>query len=99
MRIGKREEHGALYADFNGIPAGCVIRTRREGDRFTPFGGREKSLKKFLTDKKIPARIGAEIPLIAKGNAVYAVFGVEISDRIKVTQNTTRRIYFASERI
>ena len=99
VRIGQREEHGALYADFNGIPAGCVIRTRREGDRFTPFGGREKSLKKFLTDKKIPARIGAEIPLIAKGNTVYAVFGVEISDRIKVTQNTTRRIYFASERI
>lgn len=97
VTVSHAETQGALYADFDKIPAGCVIRMRREGDRFTPFGGREKPLKKFLTDKKIPARISA--PLVAKGNAVYAVFGVEISDRIKVTQETARRIYFTAERI
>ena len=99
MAVSQTEERGALYADFEKFPAGCVIRTRREGDRFTPFGGREKPLKKYLTDKKIPARVGAELPLVAKGNTVYAVFGVEISDHIKITQDTARRIYLAVERI
>lgn len=88
---------GAPYADFDRIPAGCVVRTRREGDTFTPYGGREKPLKKFLTDRKIPARKSAELPLVAKGSAVYAIFGVEISDSIKVTDDTKKRVYFPLE--
>lgn len=83
---------GALYADFDRFPAGCVVRTRREGDTFTPFGGKEKPLKKYLTDKKIPARKNRLLPLVAKGSTVYAVFGVEISDSVKVTEGTKRRV-------
>lgn len=88
---------GALYADADCFPAGCVLRTRREGDLFTPYGGKEKPLKKFLTDRKVPARRSATLPLVAKGNTVYAVFGVEISDLVKVTDGTKRRIYFSIE--
>lgn len=97
--VVKEETAGALYADFDKFPAGCVIRTRREGDRFTPFGGGEKPLKKFLTDKRIPARTGALLPLVAKGNTVYAVFGVEISDCVKVTEGTQKRVYLSAEKI
>jgi tRNA(Ile)-lysidine synthase len=78
-----------LRADFGAFPEGCVLRTRREGDRITPFHGKEKPLKAFLTDRKIPARIGRALPLIAKGSEVYAVFGVEISDFVKVTDKTS----------
>ena len=86
-------DKGKLFADFDKFPDGCVIRTRREGDEITPYGGRRKTLKAFLTDRKIPARKGRELPLIAKGSEVYAVFGVEISDFVKVdegTKNTVR---------
>lgn len=96
--LSRKERAGALYADFCKIPKDCVIRTRREGDTFTPFGGKEKSLKKFLTDKKIPARKSALLPLLAKGSVVYAVFGVEISDLIKVTETTNVRVYLTLER-
>lgn len=96
--IGEARIPSALYADYDKFPAGCVVRTRREGDQFTPFGGRHKTLKKYLTDKKIPARIGAELPLIAEGNTVYAIFGLEISDAVKVTEDTKRMIYLARER-
>ena len=95
VEIGEEERAGALYADLKKFPQGCVVRTRREGDIFTPFGGREKPLKKFLTDKKIPARKGAALPLIAKGNEVYLVFGTEISERVKVTDDTLSRAYFS----
>lgn len=86
---------GALRADMDAFPAGCEVRTRREGDVFTPFGGKKKTLKKFLTDRKIPARIGRMLPVVAKGNEVYAVVGAEIADGVKVTKNTVRKVWLS----
>lgn len=86
-------EEGALRADLNAFPADAQIRTRREGDIFTPFGGGKQSLKEYLTKKKIPARAGKMLPVVACGREVLAVFGVEISERVKVTDNTKRVVY------
>ena len=97
--IGEEAMQGALQADLDAFPAGCVLRTRRQGDMFMPFGGDRKTLKKFLTDKKIAARLGAELMLVAKDNTVYAVLGVEISDLVKVTKSTKRKIYLSAEKI
>ena len=82
-----------LTVDLDAFPGGCVVRTRREGDVITPYHGRGKTLKKFLTDRKIPARLGRKLPLIAKGNEVLVVVGVEIADSVKVTNSTVRRGY------
>ena len=84
---GKR----ALFVDLDAFPAGCVVRTRREGDIITPYHARKKTLKKFLTDKKIPARLSQKLPVIAKGSEVFVVVGVEISDSVKVKEETVRR--------
>lgn len=75
---------GKLYFDGDKLPAGCVIRARREGDRFTPFGGGSRKLKEYLIDKKIPARLRGNLRCICLGAEVYALLGVEISDKIKV---------------
>ena len=93
LSVTETAREGALCADFGAFPAGCVVRTRREGDVFTPFGGRRKPLKKFFTDRKIPARLGNLLPLVAKGSEVYAVGGAEIADDVKVTRHTVRRVY------
>lgn len=84
-----------LKVDLDAFPPGCVIRTRREGDTITPYGGGSKSLKKFFTDKKISARRGRIIPLVANGNEVLAVCGVEISEKVKVTALTKRIGYLS----
>ena len=60
-------------------------------------GGR-KTLKKFLSDKKIPARAGHDLPLIARGNEVYAVVGVEIADSVKITKETAHRVWLCVQR-
>ncbi len=80
-----------LFVDLDAFPEGCVVRARREGDVITPYHAQRKTLKKFLTDRKISARLSAKLPVIAKGNEVLVVVGVEISDRVKVTENTVRR--------
>ncbi len=91
--VGEGEKEGALSFDLDSLPTNCVIRVRREGDEITPFGGNRKSLKKFLTEKKISARVGKALPLVALEGEIYAVCGVEISQKIKRTEGTKRRAY------
>lgn len=80
----------ALRVDLDRFPEGCVVRTRREGDFITPYHAQGKSLKKFLTDRKVSARLGRKLPLIAKGSEILVVVGVEIADSVKVTESTKR---------
>ena len=77
-----------FYADLNKIPKTTVIRTKRNGDVFTKFGGGTKKLSDYLTDKKIPLRTRSQIPVLADGNDVLAIFGVAISEKIRVDENT-----------
>lgn len=79
-----------LYLDFFKIPASAVIRTRKNGDRFTKFGGGTKSLSDFFTDKKIPLRLRDFIPVVADGSEILAVFGVEISEKVKTDENSKK---------
>ena len=79
-----------LKVDLAAVPEGAVWRTRREGDTFLPCNGHQKSLKKFLTERKIPARVGRELPVLAEGSEVLCIAGVELSERIKRTPNTVR---------
>lgn len=77
-----------LYFDADKIPQSAVIRFRRDGDRFKKFGGGEKSLGDFFTDRKIPPWQRNFIPLIADGARVLAVCGVEISEEVKADATT-----------
>lgn len=86
-----------LFADLNKIPKGAVIRTRRDGDVFTKFGGGTKSLNDYFTDKKIPLRKRDCIPLLAYENTILVIFGIAISDTIKVDDSTNRIIKFTKE--
>ena len=87
-----RSASGVLYVDADKLPAGCVLRLRRAGDLFAKFGGGRKKLKEFFIDRKIERRRRDRIPLLAAGNTVLAVFGVEIADAVRVTSET-KRIY------
>lgn len=88
--VTTNEIKGRLRVDLDAFPKNCVVRTRREGDYITPYGGRRKSLKKFLGDRKISARLGHELALIACGAEILVVVGVEIADSVKVTEHTVR---------
>ena len=51
-------------------------------------------MKKFLTDRKISARLSGRLTLVACGSEILVVKGVEISDKVKVTEKTKRVGYF-----
>ncbi len=82
-------EKGALYFDMDKVPLSSEWRTRRDGDRFTPFGGGEKKLKEYLIDKKIPLRERDGLLLLCDGNQVLVIAGVEIADTVRIDGSTT----------
>ena len=77
-------DENALYFDYRKVPKDARWRYREDGDVFEKFGGGTKKLKSFLIDKKIPVRLRDYIPVLASGNEVYVIAGVEISNKVKV---------------
>ena len=84
-----------LRLDGDNIPKTAVFRFRKEGDYILRFGGGKKSLKKFFNEEKTPVTERAYLPLIAEQSSgeVYAVCGLEISEKVKVTEKTKKVLY------
>ena len=85
-RCLKRDK--GLYIDENKVPKTAVIRNRQNGDVFTKFGGGTKKLKDYLIDKKIPKIKRDSLVVLASGSDILAIFGVEISEKVKVDEFT-----------
>lgn len=81
---------GMKILRFDGakIPQGATVRFARSGDKFRKFGGGTKKLGDFFTDKKIALRLRKRIPLLCDGQNVLIIFGVEISEDVKIDAGT-----------
>ncbi len=88
VRTVNMKNDGALYFDSKKVPKDARWRYREDGDVFEKFGGGTKKLKSFLIDKKVPVRVRDYIPVLASGNEVYVIAGVEVSDKVKVDKES-----------
>ena len=88
-RTDKMTDADALYFDSKKLPKTAKWRYREDGDIFQKFGGGTKKLKSFLIDRKVPSRIRDFIPVLADGNEVYVIAGVEISEKVRVDKEAT----------
>ena len=68
MRFPAAGEGRAIF-DADLISCTLLVRTRKDGDRFSPLGVRSESrkLKVFLSEEQIPVGIRDEIPLVFSG--------------------------------
>lgn len=85
---GQQKGKGALFIDGDKVPQNAVLRYRKEGDFIEKFGGGTKSLGDFLTDRKVPLRKRDTLALLALGDEVLAIFGVEISKKVAIDNDT-----------
>ncbi len=64
------------YSEFSVVPKGqMIVRARKSGDEIRLHGG-TKSLKKLFVDRKIPAAMRPQIPVIADSLGILAVAGI-----------------------
>lgn len=95
-----RKDRSCGIFDLEKIHFPMVIRNRREGDTFHPLGLHySKKLKDFLIARKVPSYEKNQIPLFLSAAEIFWVYGVEISDRFKVTARTRRFLKIASRPI
>jgi tRNA(Ile)-lysidine synthase len=72
----ERDPGRALF-DAAQLPAGLVVRARRPGDRFRPFGfPRERRLKTLLIDAKVPRWERARVPVVEAAGEIIWVAGM-----------------------
>ncbi len=85
--VGKDMNVG--YFDAEKLLMPLVIRNRRHGDRFRPFGmNSTMKLKKFFINEKILYTERNNTPLLVSGDDIVWVVGVRVSDKYKVTDST-----------
>lgn len=94
----KREElpnfgdgKNTIYLDMDKLKFPLIIRARRPGDYFYPFGfGKRKKLQDFFVDEKIPRDERDIVPVIESNGSIVCIAGYRLDDRFKI-DNTTKR--------
>ena len=77
------------YVDYDKIRGKLFLRTRKDGDKFSPFGlDGSKKLKKYFIDKKIPKEDRDYIPLLTDEENIVAVIGYDINNKYRIDENT-----------
>jgi len=80
---------GALLVDADKIPQNAEWRLRKDGDYIEKFGGAGTAkVKKYLSDKKVPARLREVLPMLAVDNEVFIIANLDISEKLRVTPET-----------
>ncbi len=102
LEICKKNKGFAEAFDRDALEKICAdsrlnikVRYRREGDYFTPYGASGgKALKKFFIDKKIPAYMRGNIPLLICEENIIWVCGVMRSNIAPIDSNTKNAVVF-----
>ncbi len=80
-----------IYVDAAAVQGDLRVRTRKNGDKFQPFGmkGRKK-LKDFFVDNKVPRDLRDHVPLVCDDQGILWVVGHRKSERTRITDDTTQ---------
>ena len=79
------------YFDLDKINGDISIRSRKNGDVFSPLGLMgTKKIKNIYIDMKIPREDRDKIPLLCFGNDIAWIIGYQISEKYKVDAGTEK---------
>jgi tRNA(Ile)-lysidine synthase len=85
---GLDDREGALL-DWQKIQFPLKIRNRLEGDKYHPCGAPgKKKLKEIMRSKGIPPKERNNHPVFLSGDDIVWVWGLPVSERHKVTENS-----------
>lgn len=86
--VPPRERERVAF-DAEGLPATLLVRPRRAGDRFLPFGGAgERRLKSFLIDAAVPRWERPRVPLLEARGEIVWIAGLRRGQAAPVTAAT-----------
>jgi len=79
-----------VWVDSDSVSESLFIRSRREGDLFSPLGMEGKSMKvsDLMINEKIPSAFRALWPLIVTGDTIIWVPGGRLGHAARITEGT-----------
>ncbi len=88
------------YLDADVVGKAPVLRTRRPGDTFFPFGLGEHSQKvqDFMINAKIPAARRPHVPLLAANNQILWICGYRLGEPARLRPTSRQVLYLYFER-
>lgn len=95
--VNKFDKNNTL--DYDKIKSKLFVRSREQGDSFTPLKRRTKTLKKLFIDEKIEKDKRDIIPVVTDGGSIVWVNGFGISEKYAPTADTINVLNITFERI
>jgi len=90
-----KDEKKTVCFEIDGENPVFTIRSRKEGDRFLPFGHKtEKKLKDVMIDLKIPKYLRDSIPLLQFRNKILWIVGYKRSNWYPIKNKGGKKICF-----
>lgn len=91
-----KDRSDIVYFDADKIEYPLIIRTRKPGDYFTPYGMEgTKKIKNLMIDLKIKTELRNKIPILTTNNGdIIWVGKIRRSDKYRVEENTENIIRF-----
>ncbi len=82
-----------VFFDRDKTAPPLFVRGVERGDRIRPLGGPgSRKVRDILTDDKVPRAEREKVPLVVDALGVLWVAGHRLSDRVKITGETTRAV-------
>ena len=79
------------WLDYDKIAPPLIVRKRRPGDRFHPFGmACEKKIGKFLTAARIDPELRRQLLVIADTEKIVWLAPIRPSEKTRLTEQTKR---------
>ena len=80
--------------------ADLILKTKERGERFSPLGMSSGSLKlsEYMINMKIPERVRKRWPIISLGENIAWVPGFQISEQVRVTDQTQKVIMISLQK-
>lgn len=96
----QNQDQFQVWLDAENLSGKFELRTRRQGDRFSPLGmdGHSQKLSDFLVNEKMPLRAREHWPLLCAGDEIIWVPGYRSAHAYRLTTTSRNVIYFSVTR-
>lgn len=86
-----KKESDSIFIDYDRINSPIFVRSRKIGDRFSPFGiNGTQSVKDYFINSKIPYHLRDKIPIIASNDGIIGIFPERIDNKFTVSEGTEK---------
>ncbi len=86
------------YLDYDLLSGRLMIRNRRSGDRFNPFGMQgSKKIKDYFIDKKVSSEERSKVLFLTNDDEIACVIGYDIANKYRASDKTKKYLNIIME--